>query len=379
MPLFFAPFSLPPPGVEAVLLALVLAAAVYDVRYRRIPNWLSLAGVLIGVALNAFLDQGRRGMFVASMLGLAIAFIVYFGLYALHAMGAGDVKLMAAVGAIVGWPNWFGIFIVTAIIGGINHCHWVMDLRIQGQDAFPLLHAALDEMQGDSGRADKFRKEFGGLVKRPHEPSADQPLCTRLFHMLNAYPGPGDGHVAEFFPQLMTPLIGNVEHYQGEAIKYVYESYPKLREKMIATGTHDAPIDTEDFAKELAWEHTQFLDILASQQGNLGQVFHVNVPNKGYIHNLPDEAVVEVPATVDKAGIHPLALGDLPLPIVPVMAHKLASIDLIIEAAIEGSREKAIQAILNDPHCTDIDKGALLVNELIEAQLEYLPRFRGAA
>ena len=267
----------------------------------------------------------------------------------------------------------------TAIIGGINHCHWVMDLRIQGQDAFPLLHAALDEMQGDSGRADKFRKEFGGLVKRPHEPSADQPLCTRLFHMLNAYPGPGDGHVAEFFPQLMTPLIGNVEHYQGEAIKYVYESYPKLREKMIATGTHDAPIDTEDFAKELAWEHTQFLDILASQQGNLGQVFHVNVPNKSYIHNLPDEAVVEVPATVNKAGIHPLALGDLPLPIVPVMAHKLASIDLIIEAAIEGSREKAIQAILNDPHCTDIDKGALLVNELIEAQLEYLPRFRGAA
>jgi prepilin peptidase CpaA len=112
-------FSLPPPGVAAVLIALVLAAAVFDVRYRRIPNWLSLAGVMIGVALNAFLDQGRRGMFLASMLGLAIAFSVYFVLYALRAMGAGDVKLMAAVGAVVGWPNWFGIFIVTAMIGGI--------------------------------------------------------------------------------------------------------------------------------------------------------------------------------------------------------------------------------------------------------------------
>ena len=112
-------FSVPPPGVEAILIALVLCAAIYDVRYRRIPNWLSLAGVLVGLALNAFLDQGRAGMFVSSLKGLAIAFVVYFVLYALRAMGAGDVKLMAAVGAVVGWPDWFGIFIVTAIIGGI--------------------------------------------------------------------------------------------------------------------------------------------------------------------------------------------------------------------------------------------------------------------
>jgi prepilin peptidase CpaA len=111
--------SLPPPGVETVLLALVLGAAVYDVRYRRIPNWLTITGVLAGLALNRFLDQGRPGMFVSSLLGLAIAFGVYFVLYALRAMGAGDVKLMAAVGAIAGWPNWFGIFIVTAIVGGV--------------------------------------------------------------------------------------------------------------------------------------------------------------------------------------------------------------------------------------------------------------------
>jgi prepilin peptidase CpaA len=110
-------FSLPPPGVEALLLALLLGAAVYDVRYRRIPNWLSIGGVVVGLALNTFLYQGLPGLrFAAS--GMAAGFGVYFVLYALRAMGAGDVKLMAAVGAIVGWHDWVGIFLITAIIGG---------------------------------------------------------------------------------------------------------------------------------------------------------------------------------------------------------------------------------------------------------------------
>src|ERR1043166_3370769 len=118
-------FTLPPPGTEALLLAVVLAAAVYDVLYRRIPNWLNLTGIVLGLALNSFLYQGISpsvfgfaGLFFA-LKGLALAFGVYVVLYALHAMGAGDVKLMAAVGAIVGWEDWFGIFMVTAVIGGI--------------------------------------------------------------------------------------------------------------------------------------------------------------------------------------------------------------------------------------------------------------------
>jgi len=51
------------------------------------------------------------------------------------------------------------------------------------------------------------------------EAGEEQPLCTRLFRQFGAYPGPGDGHVAEFFPQLMRPLIKSVEEVQGEAIR----------------------------------------------------------------------------------------------------------------------------------------------------------------
>jgi prepilin peptidase CpaA len=104
--------------VEALLMAVVLGAAVYDVRYRRIPNWLSVAGVLLGFALNGFLYQGWPGI-RHSLIGFSVGFFSYLLLYMIRAMGAGDVKLMAAVGSIVGWPNWFGIFIITAIVGGV--------------------------------------------------------------------------------------------------------------------------------------------------------------------------------------------------------------------------------------------------------------------
>jgi prepilin peptidase CpaA len=92
-------------------------AAAYDVLYRRIPNWLTLSGVITGLALNTFLYFGP-GLRL-SLLGLAVSFAAYFLLYSLRAMGGGDVKLMAAIGALVGVRDWLGIFLITAIIGGI--------------------------------------------------------------------------------------------------------------------------------------------------------------------------------------------------------------------------------------------------------------------
>ena len=116
-------FILPPPGVLVILISLVIGAAIFDVRYRRIPNWISVSGVALGFLLNAFLVG--RGAQVFSMAGLVFAlkgfaagFGFYFVLYMLHAMGAGDVKLMGAVGALAGWHDWLGIFIITAILGG---------------------------------------------------------------------------------------------------------------------------------------------------------------------------------------------------------------------------------------------------------------------
>jgi len=262
------------------------------------------------------------------------------------------------------------------LIAGINHCHWLYDFRIHGEDGMPVVNAAFDELDGNPEQMEKFRKMYDALNKRPQEPQGRQPLCVSLFRHFGAYPGPGDGHVAEFFPQYIKSTISNLETFQGGAIRNVKKTYPPLTQKMIDIARNNSPIDARSFAEEMYWEHTQLLDILISQQDDLGQTFYVNVPNRGIITNLPADMVVEVPATVDRSGIHPFALGDLPEAVVPVLAHKTSSLDLIIEAAMEGSRRKAVQAMINDPHFTDIKAAEQCVNELIDTEIAYLPNFQ---
>ncbi len=111
-------FSLPPQKVEMVLLALLAGAAIYDVRFRRIPNWLNVTGAILGLLINALIGPPEGGFGFAA-IGLAVGFAVQLLLYLLRATGAGDVKLMAAVGALVGWQRWFGIFLTTALAGGV--------------------------------------------------------------------------------------------------------------------------------------------------------------------------------------------------------------------------------------------------------------------
>ncbi|MCW8957733.1 MAG: prepilin peptidase [Gammaproteobacteria bacterium] len=86
--------------ITVVLLLLLLIAAVADTRKHRIPNVISLAGWILAPLLHA-LAFGTEGFF-SSLLALAVTLVLTFPLYALHWMGAGDVKLMVSVGAFLG-------------------------------------------------------------------------------------------------------------------------------------------------------------------------------------------------------------------------------------------------------------------------------------
>lgn len=116
--LLLVPAAYPPIGVEILVLVCCYIAAFWDLRERRIPNWLIIAGLGAGFAFNLFLHPLLPGL-LFSLKGLGLALLIYAPLYLMRAMGAGDVKLMGAIGSIVGAADWFGIFLCTAILGGV--------------------------------------------------------------------------------------------------------------------------------------------------------------------------------------------------------------------------------------------------------------------
>jgi prepilin peptidase CpaA len=100
-----------------LLIPLAVVIAYYDVRYRRIPNAFVLAALLGGIAMNLILG-GLPGLF-ASLAGCGLAFICMFMLHVFGAMGAGDVKLFAAIGAVIGAKLVAPTFLVVVLTGGL--------------------------------------------------------------------------------------------------------------------------------------------------------------------------------------------------------------------------------------------------------------------
>lgn len=101
----------------SVAAAWAAAGAAYDIASRRIPNLLSYSGILVGILLRTGV-LGWRGLATA-LAGGALAGGIFFLLYLVRGMGAGDVKLMTAVGCFTGFPGVVQIMVACALAGGI--------------------------------------------------------------------------------------------------------------------------------------------------------------------------------------------------------------------------------------------------------------------
>ncbi|TMC57606.1 MAG: hypothetical protein E6J26_06090 [Chloroflexi bacterium] len=142
-------------------------------------------------------------------------------------------------------------------------------------------------------------------------------------------------------------------------------------ERAEAMGTGAEPVDA---LKQVTSEGA--VELIEGIAGNLNS-YHiaVNIPNDGYISNLPDGTIVEVPALASADAVRGLGMGALPGPIAELLRREVALVDLVVDAAVSGSREVALQALMLDPMVNDIDMARAILDDYLTVHAPHLPQF----
>ncbi|MGI6208140.1 MAG: hypothetical protein ACOYEW_07985 [Anaerolineae bacterium] len=255
---------------------------------------------------------------------------------------------------------------VTALAAGVNHFTWVYDLRHQGQDAWPQVRARLAEVR--SGRVasdDPGRWHIEG-----------NPFSWSLFEAYGAYPAVNDRHVTEFFPERFPQgrYHGKTLGVDTMSIEETIRRGDEIYNAMAAQARGEAPLDTAVFERG-AGEHSQLVEIIDALDGDTRANFFANVPNNGAIPNLPADAILEMTSLATGRGLLPIQDVTYPDTLAAVQARKIAGIRLTVEAALTGSRNLFVEAVLADGSLSDREAAGRMVDELIAAHRQYLPQF----
>jgi len=256
---------------------------------------------------------------------------------------------------------------------GLNHLTWFVEAYVDGEDAMPRLQSIAAEAarEGLSPRAK--------AAADPNSSSATEkdPFSWQLLHCFGAFPSALDRHVVEFFPHLFPSgdYYGRKLGVEAFDIAKVIDGGDRGYRSMREAALSPEPLPPEAF-RRAEGEHEQVLEIVESVRKDLGRLYSANLPNQGQVPNMPAEAVVEAPAHASAGGLRPLAMP----PLSPALAGTLAShcqiIETIVDAALEGSREKFIQALILDGSIGDLDDAPKLADALLQGQAEHLPQFR---
>jgi prepilin peptidase CpaA len=124
----------------AVLASQLIVASVWDIRERRVPNWLTLSVFVTGVLLGPSWPPSP-GAVGQALYGVALGFCIWIPLYLFRLVGAGDVKLIAASGAWLGVGGVVSASLWTAIAGGVLGAFWILRRRGAQAAMLSIVHA----------------------------------------------------------------------------------------------------------------------------------------------------------------------------------------------------------------------------------------------
>jgi 6-phospho-beta-glucosidase len=127
-----------------------------------------------------------------------------------------------------------------------------------------------------------------------------------------------------------------------------------------------------------AYYSTLATQLINSHFNDLGQIHVVNTPNNGAVKEYPADWVLELPARVDAAGIHPLPAEPLPPSCFGLVAQVKMVELLTVEAALRGDRDALYQALLAHPLGPRADRVQAVLEDMLATNRQWLPQFGSA-
>ncbi|MBZ9634735.1 6-phospho-alpha-glucosidase [Clostridium sp. FP1] len=246
---------------------------------------------------------------------------------------------------------------------GLNHFGWYTKIRVNGEDKTEELKA--------------YVAEHGYIPPDSRsEVRHNDPSWIHTFE--NAK------HIMNMFPKYLPNTYMQYYFLGDKIVEEADKSHTRAnevmegREKKIFAAVDNYNITGEiDLTQFFTGVHGEFIvEVAMSLAYDLRKRHLVMVENKGAIKNLPDDAMVEIPAYITKDGPEPVRVGEIPTFYKGLIEQQEASEKLVVEAAIEGSYEKALMAFTMNKTIPSAFVAKQILDDMIEANKEYWPKLK---
>jgi alpha-galactosidase len=224
---------------------------------------------------------------------------------------------------------------------GMNHFQWLLSIREKetGKDLYP-----------------EFKEK-----EKTFDPTF-QPYTRKMFKAFGLWPTCSDDHLGEY------------QAYGWEAGEHGYNFEWDAKDRIKVAKEIEQRISGE--VNIMDWISTsgeKAVEVITSIFFNKQKAIPSGIVyNDGCISNLPDDIVVEIPVIVDGSGIHKMHIGDMPLAIKNLLNMQVGPQQLSVEAAVRGSKEIALQALLCDPVVNSYEAAVKTLDELWEINRKYI-------
>ncbi|MEN3203607.1 MAG: hypothetical protein ABDK87_07765 [Atribacterota bacterium] len=235
---------------------------------------------------------------------------------------------------------------------GLNHCTFMLSVteKETGKDMYPEIRQ----------RVPKIRKTLPLF----------EPLTMDFFEVFGVLPVPGDCHLCEYLPYTHNVHRKTWERYDIQMYDFDWaeRGRAKMWEEIDRMIAGDIPISR---LEDIETERGEFIiaGILRNQNSYEEAV---NIPNTGYITNLPEGAIVEVPAVLGSEGPLGLSCGKLPEPIAELCRRQTLITELTVRAIVEEDKKLALEALALDPMIDDLEVARNILDEYLTVFDPYL-------